>query len=42
VRIRLVDRETVEFFLDEDPETAHGWIELEVPGCLAFVPGGGG
>lgn len=36
-RLRLLDRESVEFFLDEDPETAHGWIELEVPGCLAVV-----
>ena len=39
-RMRLVDRESVEFFLDEDPETAYQWIDLEVPGTLAFVPGG--
>lgn len=38
-RLRLVDRESVEFFLDEDPETAYGWIELSVPGCLAVVAG---
>jgi hypothetical protein len=42
VRITLVDRESAEFFLDEDPEFAHAWIELEVPGCLAFVPAGSG
>lgn len=38
-RLRLLDRESTEFFLDEDPETAFGWIELEVPGTLAFIPG---
>ena len=37
-RLSLLDRESVEFFLDEDPETAFGWLELEVPGTLAFVP----
>ena len=37
--IRLVDRESVEFFLDEDPEEAAGWLRLEVGGVLAFVPG---
>lgn len=36
-RLKLLDRESVEFFLDEDPEIAHGWIELSVPGCLAVV-----
>jgi diacylglycerol kinase family enzyme len=37
--IRLLDRESVEFFLDEDPELATGWLKLEVAGVLAFVPG---
>jgi hypothetical protein len=35
--LRLVDRESVEFFLDEDPELAFGWLRLEVAGRLAFV-----
>ena len=39
LRLTLLDRESVEFFLDEDPEIAYGWIELEVPGSLAVVPG---
>lgn len=39
LRLTLLDRESVEFFLDEDPEVAYGWIELEVPGLLAVVPG---
>lgn len=39
MRLRLLDRESIEFFLDEDPEIAYGWIELEVAGRLAFVPG---
>lgn len=38
-RIRLLDRESVQFFLDEDPETAYGWLHLEVAGLLPFVPG---
>ena len=37
--LRLVDRESVEFFLDEDPERAYGWLSLEMAGVLAFVPG---
>jgi hypothetical protein len=37
--IRLVDRDAVEFFLDEDPMTFHGRLTLEVAGSLAFVPG---
>jgi hypothetical protein len=39
--IRLLDRESVEFFLDEDPERATGWLRLEMAGCIAFVPGRG-
>jgi diacylglycerol kinase-like protein len=37
--LRLLDRDSVEFFLDEDPEEATGWLRLEVAGVLAFVPG---
>jgi hypothetical protein len=37
--VRLLDRESVEFFLDEDPEVATGWLRLEMAGCIAFVPG---
>ncbi len=40
LRLRLLDRESVEFFLDEDPERAHREIALEIAGTLAFVPGG--
>jgi len=38
--VRFVDRDSVEFFLDEDPERATGWLRLDVAGCLAFVSGG--
>jgi Diacylglycerol kinase catalytic domain len=37
--LRLLDRESVELFLDEDPETVYDWVKLEVAGRLAFVPG---
>lgn len=37
--IRFLDRETVDFFLDEDPEQATGWITLGMAGCVGFVPG---
>jgi hypothetical protein len=39
VTIRLVDRDTAEFFLDEDPMIFHGRLTLQVAGSLAFVPG---
>jgi hypothetical protein len=39
VEIRLLDRNTAEFFLDEDPMTFHGRVSLQVAGSLAFVPG---
>jgi hypothetical protein len=39
VEIRLVDRDTAEFFLDEDPMTFCGRLTLQVAGSLAFVPG---
>ena len=39
ITVRLLDRESVEFFLDEDPEVAYDWLKLDVAGCLAFVPG---
>ena len=37
--IRFVDRECVEFFLDEDPVTTYGRLSLGVAGSVAFVPG---
>ena len=37
--LRLLDRDSVEFFLDEDPERATGWMKLDVAGVLASVPG---
>ena len=42
LRVRLLDRESVEFFLDEDPERAYREITLEVAGTLAFLPGAAG
>jgi diacylglycerol kinase family enzyme len=35
--LRLEDRRSTEFFLDEDPETAHGQITIEAAGTLEFV-----
>src|SRR5438270_8418251 len=37
LRIRLIDRRAVEFFLDEDPEIAHREISLGVAGNLSFL-----
>ena len=37
--VTVLDRKSVEFFLDEDPEHAHGALSVEVAGTLAFVPG---
>jgi diacylglycerol kinase family enzyme len=37
--IRFVDRECVEFFLDEDPVTTCGRLSLTVAGSILFVPG---
>ncbi len=39
LRVTLLDRESVEFFLDEDPERAYRDITVEVAGTLAFLPG---
>lgn len=39
LRLRLTDRTSAEFFLDEDPLTLEGEVELTVAGTLAFVPG---
>lgn len=39
LEIRFVDRECVEFFLDEDPVTTYKQLTLSVAGSLAFVPG---
>lgn len=37
--IRFVDRECVEFFLDEDPVTTYGQLSFAVAGSITFVPG---
>ena len=39
LEIRLVDRDHVEFFLDEDPVTTYKHLSLGVAGSIAFVPG---
>lgn len=39
LEIRLVDRECLEFFLDEDLVTTCGRLSLEIAGSIAFVPG---
>lgn len=39
LEIRFVDRDCVEFFLDEDPVTTHKRLSLTVAGSIAFVPG---
>ena len=39
LEVRFVDRECVEFFLDEDPVTTCGRLSIEVAGSVAFVPG---
>jgi diacylglycerol kinase family enzyme len=39
LEIRFVDRECVEFFLDEDPVTTYGRLSLQVAGSIAFVHG---
>jgi diacylglycerol kinase family enzyme len=39
LEIRLVDRECIEFFLDEDPLSTYGRLSIEVAGSIAFVPG---
>lgn len=39
LEIRFVDRDCVEFFLDEDPVTTYGRLSLAVAGSIAFVPG---
>ena len=41
LRVELLDRESVEFFLDEDPERAHGELNIDVPGTLCFLRGAG-
>jgi Diacylglycerol kinase catalytic domain len=39
LEIRLLDRECVELFLDEDPVTTCKRLSFEVAGLIAFVPG---
>ena len=37
VELTLADRDSVEFFLDEDPEIAHGRIVLDVAARISFL-----
>jgi len=37
--VTLLDRKSIEFFLDEDPEFAFGSLSLEVAGTLTFIRG---
>lgn len=39
LEIRLMDRDSVGFFLDEDPTILHDRMIVRVAGILAFVPG---
>jgi hypothetical protein len=39
LNIKFLDPQTVEFFLDEDPEEATGHMTLEVPGAIRFLAG---
>jgi hypothetical protein len=39
LEIQLIDRDCVEFFLDEDPLTTYGRVSFTVAGSIAFVPG---
>jgi diacylglycerol kinase family enzyme len=39
VQIEVLDRDRIEFFLDEDPVTTHKRLRLGVAGSIAFVPG---
>ena len=41
VDLHFPDRNTIEFFLDEDPVFCSGSMKLRVAGTLAFVPGNG-
>ncbi|MBI4267746.1 MAG: hypothetical protein HY662_03065 [Chloroflexi bacterium] len=39
VEIRLLNRDSSEFFMDEDPVIFYGKMKIQVAGTLAFVPG---
>jgi diacylglycerol kinase family enzyme len=39
LEIRLLDRQHIEFFLDEDPVTTFKHLRLGIAGSIAFVPG---
>jgi len=39
LEIQLIDRDCVEFFLDEDPLTTYGRVSFKIAGSIAFVPG---
>ena len=37
LRVELLDRDSVEFFLDEDPELAHRELLIDIRGTLSFL-----
>jgi Diacylglycerol kinase catalytic domain len=39
LEVRLVDRDFIEFFLDEDSLSTYGRLSIETAGSIAFVPG---
>jgi diacylglycerol kinase-like protein len=39
LELRVMDRDSMEFFLDEDPHIAYRRLSLEVAGSISFVPG---
>jgi diacylglycerol kinase family enzyme len=39
LNIQLVDRDCIEFFLDEDSLSTYGRLSIDVAGSIAFVPG---
>jgi hypothetical protein len=39
VEIELLDRDSAEFFLDEDTDRFWGRLTIEAAGCLDFIPG---
>jgi hypothetical protein len=39
VKVSLVNKENVEFFIDEDPLVLHSSTLIQIAGTLAFVPG---
>lgn len=39
LEIQLVDRDFIDFFLDEDPLSTYGRLNIEIAGSISFVPG---